>query len=366
MEDQSTILIIDDESIARDVLEGYLAKEGYNLAFAATGEEALAHMEEQLPDIILLDVMMPDLDGFTLCRQFKSDLRWQHIPVIMVTVLKSRADLLRGFEAGTDDFLHKPVDAVELRARVRSLLRIKKQHDELQAAINLREELVQMMMHDMRTPLTVIRGYSAPSMLQYLNDPHEYLEYFARIHTQAQRLETFLNDMLLLAKMEAGQLSLQRSLVDVPELTRQLEQLHCPIAQTKKIDLLVEVPAKSYQILIDPNLFQRALDNLIANAIKFSPTQSTVTLRVQYRKDGAESRSAASQIRFLVLDEGPGIPAEDRERIFNKYEIVTLKKEDSLQVGLGLAFCKMVVEAHGGCIFVEANKPQGAIFTVEI
>ena len=100
MTDQSTILIVDDETIVHDVLEGHLAKEDYRLAFATTGAEALAYLEENLPDLILLDVMMPNLDGFSLCRQLKANVRWQHIPVIMVTILRSRDDMVRGFEAG--------------------------------------------------------------------------------------------------------------------------------------------------------------------------------------------------------------------------------------------------------------------------
>ena len=223
-----------------------------------------------------------------------------------------------------------------------------------------------MIMHDMRGPLTIIHGFSAPSMLKYIKDPRDHIDLFARIHTQAQRLDTFLNDMLTLGKMESGKLSLNRSLVDIHELIHQLEQLHYPIAQAKEVELAVEVPDSSYQILIDPNLSQRMLDNLISNAIKFSPKKGTVVLRVAYLADSRQSQPATAQIRFQILDEGPGIAPEDRERIFNKYEIVTLKKEENLQVGLGLAFCKMVVEAHGGRIYVEANQPTGSIFTAEL
>jgi signal transduction histidine kinase len=246
------------------------------------------------------------------------------------------------------------------------MLRIKKQYDELQAALGLKEELVQMMMHDMRTPLSVIRGYSSPFMFEQFSDPREYSDLFTRINTQAQRLETFLNEMLMMAKMESGRLSLNRTLVDMHDLIRQLEQIHRPVADIKDIELAFEIPAKSCQILVDPNLFQRMLDNLISNAIKFSPARGSITVRVQYSADNGESMPATSVVRFQVLDEGIGIPDKDRERIFNKYEIVALKKEENLQVGLGLAFCRMVVEAHEGRIYVEANEPTGSIFTVEI
>ena len=131
--------------------------------------------------------------------------------------------------------------------------------------------------------------------------------------------------------------------------------------------LVVEVPAESQEILLDVNLFLRVLDNLISNALKFSPIESTITVQVEYPSNGkVETRSPESGIRIKVLDEGPGIAAEHRDRIFNKFEIVALDKKEVPQVGLGLAFCKMVVEAHGGHIFMEPNQPVGSVFVVDI
>lgn len=361
----STILIIDDESIARDVLEGLLHNQGYRLVFAASGPEALAYLEKETPDAILLDVMMPEMDGFTVCRRIKTDPRWQQIPVIIVTILGSKEDLARGFEAGADDFISKPVDALELRARVRSMVRIKRQYDELQAALRLREDLAHMIIHDMRTPLTTILGFSDPALLEHMI-PESCVDIFERIHTQAEHLNAYVNDMLLLAKMESGRLILNRTMVEVSELIEHVREFNSTIARLKNITLAFNVPDVSYQLLVDRNLFRRVLDNLISNAIKYSPENSTVTVRVEYANIPAGQPAGGPQVRIQVLDEGPGIAPEDRERIFRKFEIVSLKRRDHTQVGLGLAFCKMVVDAHGGRIFVTGNEPAGSIFTVEM
>ena len=360
-----TILIVDDEPHAQDVIEGFLLPEGYNLAFAASGSEAIAYLGEQTPDVILLDVLLPDTDGFEVCRQIKADANWQHIPIIIVTVLGGKVDLIRGFEAGADDFLHKPVNELELRARVRSMVRIKKQYDELKANLHLREDLARMIMHDMRAPLNIIAGYSKLAQEADI-DVLQKTEFAVKIEDQARRLNSFLTDMLIIAKMEAGQLILNRSLIDINELVSHIKTSHTVIAQSLGVALVVDLPAESQQVSVDPNLFHRVLDNLVSNALKFSPPDSAVSVCVESYNSGHESHPLAPSICIRVADEGPGIPETHRDRIFNKFEVAALKRRGIAQVGLGLAFCKMVVDAHGGRIFVEQNQPQGSIFTVEI
>ena len=141
MSEKPRVLVVDDESSARDTLEAFLFREGYDLAFAASGPEALARLDEIEPDIILLDVIMPGMDGIEACQRLKTDKRWRHIPIILVTVLDSKEDLARGLDAGADDFLSKPVNDLELRARVRSMLRIKKQYDKLIGTITERKRV---------------------------------------------------------------------------------------------------------------------------------------------------------------------------------------------------------------------------------
>jgi two-component system sensor histidine kinase/response regulator len=360
MAKQPCILIVDDEASARDTMESLLFREGYELAFAASGPEALTRLDELKPDVILLDVMMPGMDGFRVCQRLKTDKRWQHIPIILVTALDGKEDLAIGFEAGANDFLSKPVSGLELRARVRSMLRIKKQHDELEATSRLREDLTHMMVHDMRGPLTAIWGFS--QLLKRNITAPDALKDIELIGTEARRLNSLLNDMLIAAKMEAGEPILNRLAVDMNQLALEVERSHRVIAQARGIHLVTDLPEESRQISLDANLFQRVLDNLVSNALKFSPADSTVTLRVQY----PETDNGSPHVRIQVLDEGPGIPEEHRDRIFEKFEIVALKERNVPQCGLGLAFCKMVVEAEGGRISAGANEPKGTVFTVEI
>jgi CheY-like chemotaxis protein len=153
---KTSILVVDDEPSGFDVIEAHLFRERYDLSYASSGIKALNLIDSLEPDVILLDVMMPEMDGIEVCRHIKSDPQWQHIPIIMVTALTSKEDLARSLDAGADDFLTKPISGVELRARVRSMLRIKQQYDALEATLQLREDLSNMIVHDLRNPLTTI------------------------------------------------------------------------------------------------------------------------------------------------------------------------------------------------------------------
>lgn len=136
-EKKYSILSIDDEESIFEVIEGLLYREGYNVNYVSSGKEAIERIDEIQPDVILLDLMMPEMDGIETCQQIKSNERWRHIPIIMVTALTSKEDLARCLNAGADDFLSKPVNSIELRARVRSMLRIKLQYDALVASQRL-------------------------------------------------------------------------------------------------------------------------------------------------------------------------------------------------------------------------------------
>ena len=362
---KSTVLAVDDEPVALDMLEGFLLPDGYDLMFASSGPDALSQIEKSPPDIILLDVMMPEMDGFEVCQRLKGDKRWHHIPIILVTALSSTEDLVQGLDAGADDFLNKPVDSVELRARVRSLLRVKQQYDELEATLRLREDLTHMIVHDIRTPLTAILGFTELMLTRNTLDPLNNRDAKA-IQTQAYRLDAFLNDMLILAKLESERLMLNRSMIDINQVVEQVRESYSVVALSKKVDLVVDMPPVGEHVLLDANLFQRVLENLISNALKFSPRESKVTLKVEYPRAKTLLYASVPRVRIKISDQGPGITEEDRERIFNKFEIVKLKEEGDPQIGLGLAFCKMVVEAHNGQIFVEPNLPRGSMFVVEV
>lgn len=358
MSDRATICIVDDNAAAREAGVELLSTEPYEVVSLTSGLELLAQLDQIQPDVILLDVMMPEMNGFEVCRRLKAEDAWQHIPVVLVTALDSRRDLVRGLEAGADEFLTKPVNGPELRARVHSMLRIKRQYDRLQEMLALRQNLAHMIVHDMRTPLTTAQ-LKVDIMLHLNTLPPEAQEELQSVLVQMRRLNAFMNEILLVAKMEQEKLVLHRSEVALNDLVLGTAESIKAAAESREIDLVLELPAVSPILWLDASLFSRVLDNLVSNALKFSPQGSTVMMRVK-RVGGSE------HVCFQVVDEGLGVPEAYRESIFNVYEIVKMKQAGPVQTGLGLAFCKMVVDGHGGRIFVEPNQPAGSVFTVEL
>ena len=348
------IVIVDDELSMRKHLQMMLSDQNYILETFASGKVLLENLEKIAPDLVVLDVIMPDMDGFEVCRHLKSG-RWQHVPVILTTVLDAKKVLTKGTEVGADDFLQKPVNKLELQARVRSMLRIKRQYDELEATMRLREELSNMIIHDMSSPIISVQLHATLLKEQLQNETQ--LNHLEMILLSAERLDSFVNDMLMMAKMEQSQLRIHPTEVELVHLLKDAEKHFGIIAHSKGIKLELKIPRGEIFHRLDNNLFQRVIANLLSNALQYTPNDSSVKVDLKRTKNG---------VRLAVHDEGPGIPAADRNRIFNKFEVVNLKKKGLKQIGLGLTFCKMVVDAHGGKIYVEDNEPQGSIFVVEV
>lgn len=373
------VLFVDD-SEGDYVLTRHLFSEiesgRFQLDWVATYEAALELMDRRQHDVYLLDYRLGERNGLELLREALR--RGIKAPMIVLTGLGDREVDIEAMKAGAADYLVKgQIDAPLLERSIRYALEhawtleaLREARDELEAILNLREDLSRMIMHDMGYFLTSIMLLTELLLKRSTIAPHtiapEYVGQIEEIRNHVQRLNSFLNDMLIMAKMEAGKLILTRSTVDINQLVGEIEKNHTVIAQARGLNLVIDLPEASRQISLDVNLFQRVLDNLVANALKFSPAESTVMLRVEYPEAKVESQLPEPRVRIQVLDEGPGIAEDYRDRIFDKFEIVALKREGVPQLGLGLAFCKMVVEAHGGQIFVAANKPKGAVFTVEI
>jgi len=356
----SKILIVDDEYINHQTLSALLHRESCEFEFALNGEEALSKLDEFQPDTILLDVMMPNLNGFEVCKIIKTTPKWQHIPVIIITALDDKETLKEGFDAGANDFLTKPVNSVELRARVRSMVLIKRQYDDLQAVLKLREDMSNMVAHDMRNPLTTILGYS--NIMGKVPLSSDDIQLFARhISRESRRLSSFIDDMLLLAKMEHSELRLNLRSVNINSLVEAVKVHYNIIAEGKHISLTTDLPTESKEIMVDKNLFQRVLDNLLSNALKYAPGDSKVVLKVRFLDNHPNFH-----LRIEVIDEGPGVPDEQKALIFEKFDTGSLNQKNVLQIGLGLAFSKMVVSAHHGKLNVEDNHPTGSIFIIEV
>ncbi|MBP0018578.1 MAG: hybrid sensor histidine kinase/response regulator [Cyanobacteria bacterium SBLK] len=352
------IFVVDDDPNNFDVIETLLSDRDYLLFYAASGEEALRTIDSVRPDVILLDVMMPGLDGIETCQRFKANLKWHNLPIIMVTALNSKADLARCLEAGADDFIGKPINSVELRSRVQSMLRIKQQYDELQNLLELRKDMVETIVHDLRNPLHgIVLGIHLLNNPKYPQDKHP--QTLAGINTAVQNLQMLVDDLLKISLIESGKLALNYTEFDLCELLRSVASGFKAIAAQKNQSIAIQVSSEqsSCVVSLDKTMLHRTLDNLLSNAIKFSPKNSQITASLEVL--------SPSQLKIRVADFGPGVPVELRQKIFEKYEVGNAI-EDISQIGLGLAFCKTIVEAHQGRINIKDNFPKGSIFEIDL
>lgn len=354
------VLVVDDEENNRILLRDLLEVQGYKVSEAEDGEQALQKVMESPVDVILLDVMLPKLDGFEVCRRLKRNPQTALIPVLLVTSLADRQDRLMGMEAGANDFLTKPIDAQDVLLRVRNAVGMKQLFDRLQENYRrfqeleaLRDNLTHMIVHDLRSPLTGIKLFL--EMLQRsarkkLDDiENQYLE---RVLNSLTILIEMVSSVLDVSRLETGEMPLNLSLCDVRNIaTKAIETLGY-LANQCKVHL--EMPPEPVEIFCDSNLISRVIMNLVGNAITHTPKEGKVQVKVEKKED---------QVKVLVIDTGPGIPAEYQKRIFEKFGQVKLEEPNrKYSTGLGLTFCKLAIEAHGGQIGVESKLGQGSTF----
>jgi two-component system, sensor histidine kinase and response regulator len=356
MTNEISILVVDDEHENFDVIEILLFKDGYKLHFVKSGKEALDFLDLHQVDTILLDVMMPGLDGIEVCRLIKANPKLCYIPILMVTALSAKEDLARCLQSGADDFLSKPVSGIELRARVKSMLRIKQQYDALQANLQLREDMANMIVHDFSNHLvSIILGCEIISDSR--TDNLRQQKQLSRMQNAATQLHSLTDSLLMLAKIESGKMIIQRAEASLAKILESASESFANVAEHRQVQIITDMPDTDNLVCIDSKIIRRVLDNLISNAIKFSPANTQIILRLEYSQN--------CQARIKVIDQGQGVNNDLKQRIFDKFEIGTNVIGIS-QTGLGLAFCQQAINAHEGRIYIEDNHPVGAIFIVEL
>ncbi len=368
----TSILMVDDEPVNIKILKGMLSAEGYHILKADSGPKALEILENQIPDIILLDVMMPEMDGFEVCRRIKAQKALRLIPVLMVTALHDKIHRQQALEAGADDFLTKPIDRTELIIRVKSLIRIKHYSDELVESNRILEEqkeklkklekakeaLTHMIVHDLRSPLTSI-SMNLDLCLMKLEQDMGLKRYLENASYQCTYLDSMIQGLLDIYKMEKGKITLNKQRVRPDRLVRNAADRFIPQLESKRIHLDLKLPSNCPDLHLDSELISRVIGNLLDNAIRHTPDGGNIEIKLSPDKE-------QKSIVFSVADSGKGLDEKYHQRIFDRFEQINLKKEGITtgSVGLGLNFCKMVVELHGGKIWV-SNKSNnsGCIFS---
>lgn len=360
------ILLVDDEERNLRLLESLLRPHGCRTTRASDGEAALRLAAAEAPDLILLDVMLPGLDGFEVCRRLKAAPATAGIPVIMITALQERADRARGLDAGADDFLSKPVNTHELRARLRSLLRLRFLHEELAERLRqlataeaLKEQLTHLLIHDLNGPLSALK-LNLSILLAGLEGPLQPQQetILTSALGNADHLSRLIRNLLDIARLEEGRLSIKHEPVPVAALVAATCGEHEAAFRAKGVTLEEVLPSGLPPVLGDEELLARTLDNLLRNALQFTPAGGRVTV---------SARAEAGGVTLAVRDTGQGVPAAFREKIFDKFAQAEVGGQGRRRgTGLGLTFCRLAVEAHNGRIWVESAEGRGSCFCVTL
>jgi len=355
------ILCVDDERLNLKLLKSILEPEGYEFEGAENGEAALTSVAREFPEIILLDIMMPKMTGFEVLEKLRADSKTRLIPVVMVTALRDSEDKVKALEAGCDDFVSKPFDRGELLARVKSLLRIKSLHDEVENSYKklkelekLKDNLIHMIVHDFNNPLTAVSGNLQLLQLSPESLTDTQKEDVERALVSCNCLQRMAKDLLDVNRMEEGHIALHLEKIDLGALAKEAALEMKVIALWEKKELLCEIAENMPAALADKELIARVIINLISNAIKFTREGARIMVNAGY--DLQENK-----LYVQVKDSGMGIAPQYLGRLFDKFMQIE-QKEAKHGYGLGLTFCKMAVEAHGGTIKVESQEGKGSTF----
>lgn len=374
---KDTLLIVDDIPANVSVLYKFLSQEGFKVLVAQDGKSAIQRAEYGNPDLILLDIMMPGMDGFEACRILKSQETTREIPIIFMTALADTVDKVKGFSLGASDYITKPFQHEEVLARVSNHLNFRKLQKQLQArtwelerrdkestqarqvaemANRAKSVFLANMSHELRTPLNAIIGYS-----DLLQDEAQDMGYsdivpdLAKIQTSAKQLLSIVSDVLDIAKIEAEKIGLKISQFGIKQLLEDVQTVFQPILicdNTLRVDCPIEIEFSQ-----DYNKLQQILLNLLSNANKFSKKGEILLL--VHQKEGNAT--------FSVTDTGIGIPHEQLENIFKPFT----QADNSFTreyggTGLGLTICENYCKMMGGKISVTSEIGKGSVFTVSL
>ena len=361
---EQSILVVDDNPANVQLLSRMLKERGYKVRAALSGKLALQAVRNNAPDLVLLDINMPEMSGYDVCEEMKADEVTRGIPVIFISALNETMDKVRAFEAGGVDYITKPFQFKEVEARVHTHLELCRQRKALQwsyaqlsEAERLRDNLVHMIAHDLRNSFTAISGYFELIMLtdgKALSQ--KSVGYLRKGADSITALVGMINTMLDVSRMEAGAMKPNCAPCDLVTVAKKV--LSDMDAIRGKAEFILDTAVQCQMANADRDLVMRVVQNLVSNALKSIPSDGWVRVGVEAKEGG---------VRVTVSDNGPGIPAEYREKIFEKFgKVETGEGSSKYSTGLGLTFCKLAVEAHAGRIGVESEIGGGSTFWFEL
>jgi len=369
------ILVVDDEPNNFDVIETFLSEQDYQLYYASNGDSALGILETVQPDLILLDVMMPGIDGIEVCRRIKAMPQWENVPIIMVTALTSKEDLARCLNAGADDFIGKPVNSSELRARVHSMMRIKQQYDSIKSLSNLQTQTIDLLQnslqelsgnlasslpHELNTPLNGIVGSIGILLEDYeIMPPEEIKEFLLLAQESATRLERLTRKFLTYVYLELSPYKSPSS--RSPNLEKKSDhQFIVSVAQAqankdvRKDDLLCELD--EVVVAVNNQDLKIIISEILENAFKFSQAGSQVKL---------SGKVVNNRFLLAITDQGWGMTEDQISKVgaFMQFE---RKQHEQQGAGLGLKIVSKIVEKYGGKFSISSVYKKETTVSLEL
>lgn len=363
------ILVVDDTEDNLDLLEFALKRKPVEMLRATSGKECLIRAKENQPDVILLDIQMPEMDGFETLKHLRANPVTARIPVIFLTAQRKDPESIEaGLMMGADEYLTKPIDTDELLVRTKTLVKIKRIEAELERT---KADFMAMLVHDLRSPLAGIKD-----VIEFIRELEKTKESLTPDHftllaasqESAERMLQLINNLLDISKFEAGKITLHKEPVEMSlVIDRAVKQIDFQYRQ-KSISLHVDVKDDVGRAHIDAGKVGQVVMNLLSNALKFTPNGGHVQI-VAEREEAKVAGLDQNQevISVTVKDTGMGIPPEELPTVFERYkQASTAKRVRQKGTGLGLAICKLIVEAHGGTVGVESEPGKSTTFRFTI
>jgi len=359
------VFLVDDNPANLTLLAGILRAQGYKVRMANSGRSALEVVRARAPELILLDITMPEMDGYEVCLALKADPATRAIPVLFISALDDPKDKVKAFQSGGVDYIPKPFQADEVLARVKSHLEIGRLQGELRSRnadlerMNAeKSEFMGIVAHDLKSPLNVIRGYAEMLREEPEMPEPERDSTLARIATAAGRMDRLIQDLLDVNAIERGLVTFQRLPVDIAQVAALVVEGYQESARAKGQTLLLSSAEGDAVGMADPKLLPQLIENLVSNAIKFSPPGKSTTVRVL---------PMPQAVRLEVTDEGPGLTEEDQGKLFGKFTRLSARPTGGEHsTGLGLSIVKRLVEAMEGRVGCVSTPGAGATFFLEI
>ncbi len=360
------ILVVEDHKLLLQAIRDLLETQGYEVSLALNGVEALEIMQDITPDLILSDIMMPQMDGYTFYEKVRENPKWVRIPFIFLTARGQHEDIKRGKALGVEDYLTKPFDTEEVAIAVRSRL---ERAEAIQQATEhefdvLKQDIINVLSHELRTPLTYIAGYTELA-LEDASDlsPEELVTFLEGIQKGADRLHDLVENMLIGVQIDTNQSQQEydkfaKVHTDLRDIIHVTVQNYQAIAEQQQVSLEEELPETLPPVKLHPPFFIDALARIIDNGIKFSAIPPRY-VRITAKADG-------NTVNIHVSDGGPGISNEQRESIFKRLQQVNRNKMEQQGTGMGLFIAYSYIQIHGGEIIVESELGKGSTFTIQL